>query len=276
MNYANHSKFAYKNFDEIQDCINTGELDIYDVVYTKDTHENIIIAPDYSIISVKSKIYRFTDVPSAETFLNSAEDTYEGQIVSVIAGGKYSAYIVNKNKEGSFYISPLVSDEGSVSDYDFLTNRPITNLTGQLGTPVKVAELKTGLYRITGQYQISDSLPTVFMSLESNLFLVEHSDSVVYIKKISARDITDYKVDDELTTISTVPTTEWLKEQGYATESYVDAKIAALDFITKQEVEQYVISVVEAIVEQKVSERLRVATEEEAREVFNQIFKEEE
>lgn len=270
MNYTNHSKFAYKNFDEIQECINTGELDIYDVIYTKDTHENIIIAPDYSIISVKSKIYRFLDIASAEAFLNTASDTDEGQIVSIVKDGKYTGYIVNKNKSGSFYVTSLSNTDNV--DYNTLSNRPITNLKGEIGTPVIISSLSDGVYRITGQYQISDTLATVFVSTVSNLFLVEHSGANTYIKKISARDITDYAVNKDNTTISTVATTEWLRQQGFATEGYVDAKIAALDFITKQEIGDYVLNIINETVEQKINEKLQTATEQEAREVFDKIF----
>ena len=125
---SNRSRFAYLNHDEIQTAINNSQLDAYDIIYTKDTHENIIITPDLEIVSVGSRIYRFPDANTAETYLNMATDTYEGQIISVVYDGHYVAYIVNKNTSDHFYVTPLNAYEGEL-DYDELQHRPVSNLS---------------------------------------------------------------------------------------------------------------------------------------------------
>lgn len=276
-NYTNRAKFVYKDYDEIQQGINDGLIDIYDIIFTKDTHENLIIAPDYSVISIKSKVYRFVDVESAEEFLNSASDTYEGQIVSIIFQGNYSAYIVNRRKDGKFFVTPLNIYSGEV-DYNTLGNRPIENLIGTIDNPINIAGLTTGQYQIRGQYKLGG---TIYMGISSNIFLVEQSDENTFIKKISANDITDYVIDkDGAITSSVVPTTEWLSNQGYVTEQYVDLKIAALDFITKEEIEEYVSDVVlrnidstvNSRIDKIIDERFQIVTEREALDAFTEIF----
>lgn len=276
-NYTNRSKFIYSNYDEIQTGINNGTLDAFDIVYTKDTHENIIIAPDYSAISIKSKIYRFIDVASAEEFLNSASDTYEGQIVSIIFEGNYCAYIVNRRINGKFFVTPLSVYSGVV-DYNTLGNRPINNLAGTIDKPIDIVCLDSGQYKIQGQYKIDE---TTYISANSNIFLIEHNDENTYIKKISANDITDYTIDiNGQVTSSVVPTTEWLASQGYVTEQYVDLKIAALEYITKEEIEEYVSNIVlqnidatvNTRIDQIINERFSTVTEREALDAFTDIF----
>ena len=279
---SNRSRFAYLNHDEIQTAINNSQLDAYDIIYTKDTHENIIITPDLEIVSVGSRIYRFPDANTAETYLNMATDTYEGQIISVVYDGHYVAYIVNKNTSDHFYVTPLNAYEGEL-DYDELQHRPVSNLTGTLSSPVVLDGLSTGIYKVNGQYKISEVLDTTFSSSAGALYLVERGSEEVLVRKISAGDITDYKIKDGQITTSTVPTTEWLKEQGYITESTVDEKLAALDFVNKKDVEDYVSQVVlatiDSLVDEKIdaafNERIQVATEKEALDAFTTVFNKE-
>lgn len=281
MAYQNHSKFTYKNHDEIQQCINSGELNAWDLVLCKDTKEFILIKDDLSLHSVKSKVYRFLDVESAENALNESEDTYAGQLVSIVnKRGTYEAYVVNQRANGSFKVDPVSVYAGSV-DYDDLGHRPIENLYGEIGSPIILDKQKDGIYKVTGQYKVSDVLDTVFFGSSSNLFLVQHDEEVTYVKKISTDEIIDYTVNNDSVTSSAVPTTEWLESQGYVTESYIDAKIAALDFITQEEIEEYVSDIVlqniDALVNERITQeldnRVQYATMQEHFKAYAQIFK---
>ena len=75
------AKWAYLSYDSIQTKINEGVLDAYDIIYTKDSHENVIISPDLEIWSVRSRIYVFDSVEEANTQLNANTDTYIGQML---------------------------------------------------------------------------------------------------------------------------------------------------------------------------------------------------
>lgn len=281
--YIDHSKFVYKNFDEIQDGINSGELNAWDLVLSKDSKEFILIKDDLTLSSIKSKVYRFLDTDSAETSLNSSTDTYAGQIVAILnATGNYEAYIVNQKTNGRFKVDPLNIYTGSI-DYDTLSHRPIINIeSDDLSVPVILDTLKEGFYKVNGSYKISNSIETIFSSYSSNLFWVHREeDKTVYVKRIGATDITDYVIyNDGTYSIAVVPTTEWLKAQGYVTESYVDKKIAALDFITQEEIEDYVQNIVLQTINNLVTEQIEeefnnrfvAATEKEALDLFVSIF----
>lgn len=262
--YNNHSKIVCCNYDKIQDHINTGQLDAWDVVYTYDTHENILLTEDLSPISIRSKIYRYLDIQSAEDALNASPDTYEGQIVSIICDGSYAAYIVNRKINGRYFVSPLSVYSGDM-DYDTLGRRPIDNLEGTLDQPVTLGQLKNGIYKISGQYKITDSDETTYLSMNSNLFLIQNDaeNNKIYIKKISASEICDYTIDGSGNiTASAVPTAEWLEAQGYVTEACVNAKLAALDFITKDEIDDYVQGIVIQTIENYVDEQIDIKLDE--------------
>lgn len=266
-NYNNHTKIVCCNYDEIQKHINNGVLDAWDIIYTYDTHENILLTDDLSPISIQSKVYRYVDVDSAEQSLNNSPDTYEGQIVSIVYKGAYVAYIVNRKNNGNFYVTPLSVYNGEV-DYDTLGRKPIENIEGSIDSPVTIKQLKDGIYKISGQYKIADSDETVYLSMNSNLFLVQNdlNNNTVSIKKISATEICDYIIDENGNiSTSTVPTTEWLQSQGYVTESYVDKKIEALNFINKDDVENYVQNIVLQTIETYVDEKIDTK--------FNEKFK---
>lgn len=256
MAYTNHSKFAYRNKDEIQQYINDGTLGAFDFVICKDSHELILITDDLSLLSINSKVYRYLDAESAEESINKNSDTYEGQLISILSTrGVYEAYIVNRNNKGYFYTTPLNAYAGSI-DYDTLQHKPIINLNGEIEDPIIIDTQNNGIYKVNGSYKISKNLDTVFSSVNNNLFIVSHEENIVRIKKISVDEIVDYVVADGSVSSSVVPTTEWLESQGYITETAVDQKIAALNFITKQELDEYIQDIFIQTIDQTIDDRL--------------------
>lgn len=267
--YTKHSKWLYRSYDDIQTGINEGLINIWDIVLCSDTKEMIVVKEDYELSPVKSKVYRYNDIESAQEALNTNTDTYEGQIVSVIVNGKYKAFVVNRSQKGTFDVSPVNESDGNL-DYDTLGNKPIYNLYGNVGSPIILNELTDGTYKIDGSYKITTSSITTFSSSNGNLFLVQHEDDSTYIKKISAYEIIDYFVDsDSAVTTSTIPTTQWLELRGYATETYVDNKLAALEFITKDEVEEYVNNIVLQNIDQIVDTRIDIKLNEKLEATSN-------
>lgn len=282
-NYIDHSKFIYANYDEIQDGIHKGTIDVNDILYTKDTHENVIVSHDYTIYPVQCRVYRFNSAVSANKTLNERTDTYAGQIVAILGSkGTYSAYIVNKRSTGQFAVDPLNANDSNVTiDYDTLGNRPIINLIGETFSPVVLDIQKNGIYKVYGSYKISDALNTIFYGGDSYLFMVEQQDNgSTLIKRIGVGEITDYTVSEGVVTSSIVPTTQWMKEQGYVTENYVYNLINNMNLITKDEIEQYVTDVVNNnvmtmvhnAVSQEFDERFQAVTEREALDVFTNVF----
>ena len=68
--YIKRSRLSFQKYDIIEDYINQKKLDAYDIVYTTDTHENVVIDADLNIVPIRSRVYRFTDITSANLSLN--------------------------------------------------------------------------------------------------------------------------------------------------------------------------------------------------------------
>jgi len=254
----NRAKFAYLSYDDMLQRITNGELDQHDAIFTKDSKETYIITPDLTPMPIKSRVYVFNSISEAEMAINANTDTYEGQIVSILEGNKYSGYVVNKNtmrRSNQYTVVPL-SDTSNI-DYDTLGNKPIVNLVGASDSPIIVSALSSGTYSIKGHYKVSDIDTTTYLNPNVNLFIVEQTDDSVLIKKISSNEIVDYEVVDNITTkTNQIVTEEYLKQKNFVTTTYVDEKIAALDFVKKDEVATYVDNLVKSILDAELDERI--------------------
>ena len=271
------AKWAYLPYNSIQQKIDGGKLDQYDVVYTSDTHENLVISPDLELWSVKSRIYTFDSVDEANRILNTNTDTYKGQIVAILNSDKYRGYIVNQNENGNYFVTPLSPDE---IDYNTLGNRPIENLVGTFENPIMVSTLLSGIYKIKGQYKITNEDETVYLSADGDLFLIEISDDVKYIKRFTKDLICDFTIDADGVTKKKYITDEYLRECGYASTEYVDTKMTALEETIKADIETYIESIVEQVItekvdtiinerfEEKFNDNIEGITEEEVRNLF--------
>lgn len=275
----NRAKWAYLPYDSIQQKIDEGVLDSYDVIYTSDTHENLIITPDLQLWSVRSKVYVFSSVDDANTRLNLNTDTYVGQIISIITGDKCKGYIVNKDTNGNYFVDALTVDD---IDYNTLGNRPIENLVGTLDTPIFVDTLSSGTYKIKGQYYISNrDTTTTYLSVDGDLFLIEITDEGKCIKRFTKDKIYDYVITDTDIIKKFYITDEYLDNNGYTTTIYVDEKIAAFETSIRADIEAYVEQTVEYVITQKVDEiiddrldvkldeRIQETSDEEVQNLFN-------
>lgn len=247
-------KYGYLDYNDIQNRIEEGILDAYDVVYTKDTHECYIITESLSPVAINSRVYRYDSVSDAIKALNESPDTYEGQIVAIKANGHYKGYIVNLTDD-KFNVN-LLSEIDEKIDYNTLGNRPIINLTGTLAEPVIVENLSNGIYSISGQYQLFSSVQTIFSSFSNHIFLVEKSDTETYIKDISAKKITTYINNNDGISSEEIVTSKYLENNHYMTESDTDKKIQALNALTKTEATEYVQSVVADYLDTVLDERI--------------------
>lgn len=271
------AKYAYLSYDGMISKIADGTLDGYDIVYCNETHEIYVISPELQPLSVRSRVYVFDSVEDANTKLNINTDTYVGQIVSVVIEDKCKGYIVNKNREGSFYIEALTADN---IDYNTLGNRPVEYLVGTLDEPIIITELNSGTYKIKGQYKISDDYGTVFLSSDGDLFLIEKTNTENRIKRITKDTIQDFIISDSDIAKRTYVTDDYLTDCGYTTTEYVDSKVLALEESIRADIEAYVEQTVEDVITQRVDviiderldvkldERIQATTNEEIEELF--------
>lgn len=251
-------KYGYLNYSDIQDRIDSGKLDAYDIVYTKDTHECYILTEDLLPVAISSKVYRFDGVSAAIETLNQATDTYEGQIVSIKTKGRYKAYIVNLVDDQ--YDVTLLSESDEEIDYNTLGNKPIINMVGSLAEPIVIGNLDNGVYSITGQYKLYDSVDTIYSSSSNHLFLVDKSETDTQIRELSARKISTYSNEDGTFKEVQIATSDYLAENKYMTESDVDSKIQVLDILTKTEAQEYIESIVtdylDGVLDEKIDKKL--------------------
>lgn len=271
----NRSRYGYLNLADIQDRIDSGKLDAYDLIYTKDTHECYILTEDLKQVPIKSRVYPFPTEEEALLYLNAATDTYEGQLVAIKKKNRYKAYIVNKDDEDLWCVT-LLSDADEQIDYDTLGNRPITNLTGTLANPIVVETLDNGIYSISGQYKVFDSIDTIFSSYENHIFLVEKSETETHIKDISSTDVITYSlVGDEIKQEKLV-TSKFLEDNNYVTDTDLDKKIQTLDILTRTEASEYIEQAVnsyldsklDSAIDQKLDEKIVETADTEIADLF--------
>ena len=256
------SNFGYLHYQQMLDYIGLGKIDAYDMVFCYDTREWYVISPDNEPFSVRSRIYVFSSADEANEKLNQQTDTYEGQIVAIKTETHVTAYIVAKNAEGLFYISPLSTIDGSV-DYNSLGNRPITNLIGTMSSPINAVDLDTGIYAIKGQFTIDSNLEsTIYLSANSNLLMVTHEDSFTHIKYITSKDVTDYVLTESSIEKHKIVTDKFLDENGFATQEYVDKKVAALQASIEEDVKRYMDEYAVQLIEEMVTEQINASLDE--------------
>lgn len=271
MTSSNRAKFGYLTQEDMLLRIAEGQLDAYDIVFTKDSKETYIITENLEPSALRSKVYVFDSVTAAEEELNAASDTYVGQIVSVLYKDTYRGYIVNQ-KNDLYYLIPLYATPEPI-DYDTLGNRPIINMVGTFDAPIVVSQLDSGLYSIKGQYTIAPDISTKYSSATGTLFMVEKSnDGTIYIKKISADDIIQYVVSGGVTKTNVYVTKDYLDSHGFATISYVDEKIAGLDFLTKEETETYINQQINQSFDTNIEEKVNLAIEEKFVETSDELI----
>ncbi|RHP45341.1 hypothetical protein [Clostridium sp. AF32-12BH] len=272
----NRSRYGYLNLTDIQDRIDSGKLDAYDLIYTKDTHECYILTEDLEQVPIKSRVYQFPTEEEALLYLNAATDTYEGQLVAIKKKNRYKAYIVNKDDEDLWCVT-LLSDVDEQIDYNTLGNRPIVNLEGSLAEPIMVGNLDNGIYSVKGQYRIFESVETVFQSSENHIFLVDKTDAETHIKDISAHRITDYSLVGEEIKKEEMVTSAYLAENNYVTDDALDKKLQALDYISQTEAKEYIESVVtnyldaklDESIDKKLDEKIAIAEDSAIDEMFD-------
>lgn len=272
----NKVKFGFLPYDEMLLKISEGLINQYDIIFTKDTKETFVISEDLIPIAIKSKVYIFNSIEEAENKLNENIDTYIGQIVSIFEVDTYKGYIVNK-ENNKFVVKPLC--DLSHIDYDTLGNKPIVNIYGESSNPIIISDLDNGIYSITGHFKIASNDITIHLNPNPTIFVIEKDnvDCCIYINKIATKEITNYVVEkNNSTVVDKYVTEQFLKENNYVTSSYVDEKIVALGFLTTEEVKKYIEEVVPLaigkeiipVIDERIDKKILSATKAQITSLF--------
>lgn len=152
-----------------------------------------------------------------------------------------------------------LEDKSTVVDYinslsyNKLSDKPIENLIGSLNAPVYISSLKDGIYKIKGQYIISQSNPTVQSSAEDVLFFISHDPELekkMTITKMQGTSIVLYF----LQTDGTYRTDKYITENWITDQNYMSAD-AAKEFITKT-IQESVADVIDQQLDEKLDSAL--------------------
>lgn len=206
-------KFGYIQKSEIEKAIEQAQLGAYSVVYTSDTKETIILDANLTPVTIQSRVLTFESRDEANEKINQDSATYKGQLVSVLEGDSYKAYVVNVNDDGEYYVLPMHTSE--TVDYNQIRNTPITNLNGTSENPVDISTLETGIYLVKGVYITPEGKRVTTLvghmlaitkegdSFDSDQFVTEsYLKENKYTTESKVEELVDTKLDENLIRIS--------------------------------------------------------------------------
>ena len=264
----NQIRFGWLNKAEMLEAIHNGDLNKYDVCFTKDTHEEFIINSKLEPISIKSRLRIYGSVDAATQDINEDKTlTYPGEILSIRDGEKFIAYVVNE-LDNEYFVTPVYADR--MIDYNGLQNAPIKNLEGSVTNPIILTDLVDGFYKVTGHFIIPTG--TEVTSIVGNFIIIETTglDEKI-IKRINSNSIFNYYISGDNISTDKYVTEEYINAQGYATEEYVDTSALALKISLEEYIREYVENTVELLVVHIVNDVLdaRYSTDEDIENLFN-------
>lgn len=150
----------------------------------------------------------------------------------------------------------------------------VPRLTGTLDNQIILSDLANGIYLIAGQHKITEEDATVYLAASFILCIIQEMNGIKKIRRLTAGDIDSYEVKDgSIITTDHLATTSYLEEQGYASETYVDTKLAALKIAIEEEITQEILDtipdLVDARVDARVAETIHQYQDSDIEEIFN-------
>ena len=86
---TDRTKFAYLTYGDMLSKLESGEINEYDIIYSKDQYVTYLITEDLQPLQLRSRVYVFDSISEAETKLNESTDTYIGQVVAILDNDTY-------------------------------------------------------------------------------------------------------------------------------------------------------------------------------------------
>lgn len=262
----NAISFGWLSLEEMNRGIVERKLQPYTIVYTKDSHEQYLIDAEMKPVLIRSKVQLFSSEEAAIEELNNQGDAYAGQIVSILDGDTFRAYMVNQWSAGAYYVTPIYGNKSV--DYNDLSNIPIINVESSVTNPVDLTTLSDGTYKIN--YFVSPSTGKVLSSIVGEFFVISRDVNTIYIKRIAFDKIYDYTITNDKTTVKKYITDSFLEENGYVNDSNLDKKLQALTYVNRTQLEDYVKNTVEMLIVHILNEQLdlRYGTEADINAMF--------
>lgn len=147
----------------------------------------------------------------------------------------------------------------------------IPEIIGTATTPIVLAELEAGLYRVKGVYKIASHYDLEVVTPIDHIVFTRKDDSDTYIKVITEDKIIDYIANSSGNVIFINPyaTIQYLIE-NYASLEYVDQKIQVLETLISKIISELP-ELVTNIVDERISETIKPIPDTFIRGLFPQI-----
>lgn len=171
------SRLGYLNRDDIQDRIDNGLLDQYDVVLVKDQDTAAYIDPEGNIHDITARLSVYMSESTAIRALNSSITTYVGMPVAIWYEGSYKLYIVD-GEPGDWSVLPAWGNPVNFS-YNELVDVPLINKVGTIDDVVILNELVDGMYSVSGFFKVSETSSETFNSSSQELVIVKDGGDTV-------------------------------------------------------------------------------------------------
>lgn len=188
--------------------------------------------------------------------------TYENTIKAIQEGKiKYPCYCWITDRE----------EYGFLNKQNQLETIGIPCLTGTIQTPIILSALDDGLYQVKGQHKITADHATTFDSGSFILVVVQTIGGIKKVARIASDELVKYTIEEDLSVTEDAYITEsYLKDKGYATEEYLDAKIAILKHELENEIEELVEPVVEPMVIEIINREITGEDDESIEDLFDE------
>ena len=183
----------------------------------------------------------------------------ESAIQSLISSHEitYPAYLWYTDKNTYNFLDK----EGNIECIDF------PKLTGTLDDKVILSELGNGIFYIKGQYKITASDQTVYSAGSYIIVIVDGPK----IRRITADEIETCTIQSgAITARDTVVTAQYLEDNGYATEDYVDTAIEAAEATLMADVKDYIDETLPDMIESQIDAQITSIDDNDIEELFNE------
>ena len=201
------SRLGYLAYADIQDRLDNGLLDQYDVVLVKDRDTAAYIAPDGTIHDITARMNAYMSEATAVRALNASPYTYVGMPVAIWYEGSYKLYIVD-GEPNNWAVLPAWGNPTNFS-YNELVDVPVINKVGTISDPVILSELTDGMYAVVGVTRVTRDSSIVSLSSPELVVVNNGGDS---IQRMSGDKTYSYEIDGELIKEAEVTTDEKVNE----------------------------------------------------------------
>lgn len=201
------SRLGYLAYADIQDRLDNGLIDQYDVVLVKDRDTAAYIAPDGTIHDITARMNAYMSEATAVRALNASPYTYVGMPVAIWYEGSYKLYIVD-GEPNNWTVLPAWGNPTNFS-YNELVDVPVINKVGTISDPVILSELTDGMYAVVGVTRVTRDSSIVSLSSPELVVVNNGGDS---IQRMSGDKTYSYEIDGELIKEAEVTTDEKVNE----------------------------------------------------------------